>query len=131
MTKIKMRGRGTRPKERGYRHTKAFKLRLARLYFESNEGLVDIARAFNVPHQSISRWAKQYYCELSEEIVIPPMTEKEKKDVAALQQQLELLNKKLEYEKMKNFALETMIDLAKTELGVDVRKNSGAKQPKE
>src|ERR1700753_1569945 len=114
MTKIKMRGRGKGKQENGYRHTKAFKLKLARLYFDSSESLVDIARSFNVPHQSISRWAKQYSSELSDEIIIPPMTAKEKKEVEALQRQLSLLNKKLEYEKMRNFALETMIDLAKT-----------------
>jgi hypothetical protein len=32
---------------------------------------------------------------------------------------------------MRNFALETMVDLAKEELGIDLRKNSGAKQPEE
>jgi hypothetical protein len=31
---------------------------------------------------------------------------------------------------MRNFALETMADLAKSELGIDIRKNFGAKQPK-
>lgn len=59
------------------------------------------------------------------------MNEQEQKDMEALQKQLEALKKKLEYEQTKNFALETMIDLAKTELGIDLRKNSGAKQPKE
>jgi hypothetical protein len=32
---------------------------------------------------------------------------------------------------MRNFALETMVDLAKEELGIDLRKNFGAKQPEE
>ena len=41
-----------------------------------------------------------------------------------------MLKKKLEYEQLKTFALETMIDLAKSELGIDLRKNSGAKPPK-
>jgi hypothetical protein len=59
------------------------------------------------------------------------MTVEEQKEVEALKQQIALLNKKLEYEQMKNFALEAMADLAKTELGIDIRKNSGAKQPKE
>jgi hypothetical protein len=59
------------------------------------------------------------------------MTPEEKKELDLLKKQNEALKKKLEYEQMKNFALETMIDLAKEELGVDLRKNSGAKQPGE
>ena len=35
----------------------------------------------------------------------------------------------VKHEQLRNFALETMADLAKTELGIDIRKNFGAKQP--
>ena len=59
------------------------------------------------------------------------MTEQEKKELDALKKQNDALKKKLEYEQMKNFALETLVDLAKEELGIDLRKNSGAKQPGE
>lgn len=59
------------------------------------------------------------------------MTEQEQEEMTNLQKQLKSLQDKLEYEQMKNFALETMVDLAKSELGIDLRKNSGAKQPKE
>ena len=48
-----------------------------------------------------------------------------------LNNQNQLLKEKLEYEQMRTFALETMIDLSKEKLGVDVRKNFGAKQPEE
>jgi hypothetical protein len=59
------------------------------------------------------------------------MTEQEQEEMTNLQKQLKSLQDKLQYEQMKNFALETMVDLAKSELGIDLRKNSGAKQPKE
>jgi transposase-like protein len=123
--------RRKRQKGRGYKYDKAFKLKVAKLYFESNDTIQNIARTFNIPHQSISRWAREFSSELAEEIIIPPMTEQEQRDQEALQKQIEALKKKLEYEEMKIFALETMIDLAKTELGIDIRKNFGAKQPKE
>ena len=58
------------------------------------------------------------------------MTEEEQKELEAIKKQMKALQKQLDYEKMRNFALETMIDLAKNKLGVDVRKNFGAKQPK-
>lgn len=57
------------------------------------------------------------------------MTQEEQKEFETLKKQNEALKKKLEYEQLKTFALETMIDLAKSELGIDLRKNSGAKQP--
>ena len=112
-------------------HDIAFKRRVAQEYLNGTQSTTQVARIFNVPHQTVSRWARQFSCELAEEIIIPSMTEQEKKDFDALKKQNEALKKKLEYEQMKNFALETMADLAKTELGIDIRKNFGAKQPKE
>jgi transposase len=91
--------------------------------------MYELAKKYNVPAQNINRWVKQY----SDDPVDQKndvMTEQEQKDMEALLKQIELLKKKLDHEQMKTFALETMIDLAKTELGVDVRKNFGAKQPK-
>ena len=131
MEKTNQLPRRKRQKGRGYKYDTAFKLKIARLYFESADTVQGIARKFNIPHQSVSRWAQEFSCELAEEIIIPPMTEQEQKEVEALQKQIEALKKKLEYDQIKIFALETMIDLAKTELGIDVRKNYGAKQPKE
>lgn len=119
-----------RQKGSGYKYDRAFKLKIARLYYESGETIQSIARQYNIPHQEVSRWGRQFSSELADEIIIPPMTEQEQKEMTALQKQIEALKKKLEYEQMRNFALETMADLAKTELGIDIRKNFGAKQPK-
>lgn len=108
-----------------------FQRYIAQEYINGDQSLNQMAKKFNVPNQTINRWVLRYSSELSESISIPQMTEQEQRDLAALQKQVAALKRKLEYEQMKNFALEAMIDLAKTELGVDVRKNSGAKQPKE
>ena len=118
-------------KGRNTKYDIALKRRVANQYLEGDLSTTQLGQIFNVPHQSISRWAKQFSCELAEDINNPPMTEQEQKDIALLKKQNEALKKKLEYEQMKNFALETMVDLAKSELGIDLRKNSGAKQPKE
>ncbi len=102
-------------------------------YNEGKQSQGQLARKYNVSNQHVSRWVKQYSSELAqkEEIEILAMTEQEQKELETIQNQNKILTKKLEYEQMKNFALETMIDLAKEELGIDIRKNSGAKQPKE
>lgn len=111
-------------------HDITFRRHVAISYLEGNQSLKQLTQRFGVPNQTISRWALQFSSELAKEQIITPMTEQEQKEVAALQKQLKALKEKLEYEQMRNFALETMVDLAKSELGIDLRKNSGAKQPK-
>jgi len=120
-----------RQKGSGYKYDAAFKRRVARQYIESDMTLTQVGQMFHIPHQHVSEWAHHFYDELRNEPIMAPMTEQEQKDVQALKKEVEALKKKLEFEKMRNFALETMADLAKTELGIDIRKNFGAKQPKE
>jgi len=109
----------------------SFKRKVARQYLNTNQSLAEVANQYGVKKIDVSNWKKRFSNELAEDIIVFPMTEQEQKDMKALQKQIEALKKKLEYEEMKIFALETMIDLAKTELGIDVRKNYGAKQPEE
>lgn len=116
------KGRGT--------HELTFRRHVARTYLEGDLSLQQLSVQFNLPRQTISRWAKRFSSELSieqpKEVV---MTAEEQKEYDLLKKQNESLKKKLEYEQLKTFALETMIDLAKSELGIDLRKNSGAKRP--
>lgn len=120
-----------RQKGSGYKYSSEFKSRVARRYIEGDLTLIQVGKLFNVTFQNVSTWAQELSRTNDEKlIVIKPMTEQEQKDVTALKKQIEALNKKLEYEQMRNFALEAMADLAKTELGIDIRKNFGAKQPK-
>jgi len=109
----------------------ALKRRVANAYIQGDRSTTELGEFFNVPHQSVSRWAKQFSSELAGTTKDIVVTEQEQKEMADLQKQLKLLKEKLEYEQMKNFALETLVDLAKEELGIDLRKNSGAKQPGE
>jgi transposase-like protein len=117
-------------KEGGHKYDLAFKRKIAMLHRESGDTVQMIARQYGIRHQDVSRWGRQFSSELAEEPIILSMTEQEQKDMNALVKQMEALKKKLEFEQMRTFALETMLDLAKTELGIDVRKNFGAKQPK-
>lgn len=120
-----------RQKGRNPKYDISLKRKVAQAYLEGNQSTTQIGIIFNVSHQEVSRWAKQFSSELAQEPIATFMTEQEQKDLELLKKQNEALKKKLEYEQMKNFALETMVDLAKSELGIDLRKNSGAKQPKE
>lgn len=105
--------------------------KIVREYLAGDLSLNQLGQKYGVDGKRIHEWKKRFNGELAEEIIFSPMTEQEQKDLKSLQQQVEELKKKLEYEQMRNFAWETMADLAKTELGIDLRKNYGAKQPKE
>ena len=120
-----------RQKGRNCKFNIAYKRKIAREYIEGDLSTTQLAKIYNTSFQNVSNWAKQYSSELAEEQIIIPMTEQEEKEYELLKKQNAALKKKLEYEQVKNFALETMVDLAKSELGIDLRKNSGAKQPKE
>jgi transposase len=131
MKNTKLSSGRKRQKGRNSKYDIAFKCKIAREYIEGDLSTTQLGEKYNVSHQNVSIWAKQYSSELAEEQNIIPMTVQEEKEYELLKKQNEALKKKLEYEQMKNFALETMVDLAKSELGIDLRKNSGAKQPKE
>jgi transposase-like protein len=116
-------------KGRSPKYDTCFKRQVAQEYHSSGQSLKQLGQRYDIPHVYVSRWAKQFSCELAEVITEQDMNSQEKKDMGELHKQLQALKKQLEYEKLKNFALETMVDLAKEELGIDLRKNSGAKQP--
>jgi transposase-like protein len=118
-------------KGRYSKYETSFRREVARQYVEGNESQLQVALRNGVTRFNVKDWVKQFSGELASEIEVPAMTEKEQKEFDALKKQNEALTKKLDLVQMKNFALETLLDLAKTELGVDLRKNSGAKQPGE
>lgn len=118
-------------KGRIQKHDSAFRRMVASHYQNGNETMVEVGLHFGVTRSQVLRWNREFSSELSEGENLTVMTEQEQKELAALKKQNKLLQEKLDYEQMRTFALETMIDLAKEKLGVDVRKNFGAKQPEE
>jgi len=56
------------------------------------------------------------------------MTEAEKHKLIALQKQLKAAEKQLEDARMRNIALNTLIDVAEEKLNISIRKKPGAKQ---
>lgn len=109
----------------------SLKRKLARDYVEGTESLRQLSSRYGIGTTTIYSWAKRFYSELAVDQNEDQMTTEEQQQFKELQKQLKALKKQLEYEQMRNFALETMADLAKTELGIDIRKNFGAKQPEE
>lgn len=118
-------------KGRSFKFDLAFRRKVSQDYNSGTESLKQVAARYDINFRNVQRWSKEFSYELSEEETTIVMTEQEQKELEALKKQNKQLKEKLDYEQMRTFALETMIDLAKEKLGVDVRKNFGAKQPEE
>ena len=76
--------------------------------------------------QLIRTWRDRYAPEMI--LSLADMTEAEKHKLAALQKQLKAAEKQLEDARMRNIALNTLIDVAEEKLNISIRKKPGAKQ---
>ena len=74
----------------------------------------------------LKRWQSRYSEELH--LSLSFMTSKERSDNQKLENRIKELEKQLDLAKMKNIALDTMIDVAESELKISIRKKSGSKQ---
>ena len=75
---------------------------------------------------NIKYWRDKYASELV--LSLPEMTSEEKQKLEELQKQNKALLKALEDAKMKNIAINMLIDVAEEKLKINIRKKPGAKQ---
>ena len=108
----------------------SFRRWLVREIEEGRMSTTEAVKAFNFDPSSggklISNWRKKYAVTMF--LPLPTMTAQEKQELAALQKQLKAMEKQLEEARMRNIALNTLIDVAETQLKIDIRKKPGAKQ---
>ena len=76
--------------------------------------------------QLISNWREKYAPDMV--LSLPDMNEAEKQKMDELRKQTKALEKALEDAKMKNIALNMLIDVAEEKLKINIRKKPGAKQ---
>lgn len=100
-----------------------------------------LAKKYNVSRSTINKWVlvyqgihniprshKQVSYDLQQKALgkksTPPITIHS----SELENKIALLEKQLEWEKLKSHALDTMINVAERELNIDIRKKHGTKQ---
>ena len=74
----------------------------------------------------IRSWRIKYAPEMV--LSLADMTEAEKQKLASLQKQMKAMEKQLEDARMRNIALNMLIDVAEEKLNISIRKKPGAKQ---
>lgn len=103
----------------------AFRRWLARELAEGRITVLQAAERFKIPDVIIRLIKKQYAPQI---VSLGDMTEAEKQQLEELQKRLKLLEKQLEDARIKNIALETLVDVAEREFKIPIRKKPGAKQ---
>lgn len=122
------------------RYTENEKLSILRDYYRSGESKNFIVKKYSLCGSSLlNRWLSRYPIEEysvylenlhSDQI----MTEKLSNDLSstdskeALEQRIKALEKALAYSELETRALNVLIDVAEKEVGIRIRKKSGAKQ---
>lgn len=108
----------------------SFRRWLVREIEEQRMTISEAVKQFNFNPQNgsslISSWRVKYAPEMI--LSLGCMTEAEKQKLASLQKQLKATEKQLEDARMRNIALNTLIDVAEEKLKINIRKKPGAKQ---
>ena len=86
----------------------------------------EAAKHSNVSTMTIYNWVSLY--SLGKEVSLSIMTPQEKQEKLLLEKRIKELEKALEYAKLKNIAVETMIDVAEEQFKISIRKKAGPKQ---
>lgn len=122
--------KSTKTRKKHERYRWSFKRQVVMDFLQNGSRLCDLSKRYDVNPRLIDAWVNKYVGELHNPKVFnfKGMTEEERQNYERLKLQNEALQKELEIAQMKVKAMEILVDLAKTELGVDVRKNFGAKQ---
>lgn len=108
-----------------------------RIAHEVRSGLMSAERAMEtygiLDPETIPRWIAQYEQDHDLELMAKGRKKEpaKGKTYASAEEELAALRKELEYERLKNVALETLIEVAEEELNIEIRKKPGAKQSEE
>ena len=112
-----------------------------REYLEDGIPYRALAKKYGVTRTTINRWVLVHQGiydiprsqkQISYDLQQKTLGKKSKQVVAEhqseLEKKIELLEKQLEWEKLRSLALDTMINVAERELQIDIRKKPGTKQ---
>ena len=108
------------------KHDPAFKIAIATEYLKGELGFGRLGAKYGLSLTAVCaivKWYRKYYGEqaAADAPAAAPQSETETPEVRELKKRLELAE-------LKAVGLEMMIEIARKELGIDIRKKSGAKQ---
>lgn len=112
-----------------------------REYLEDGISYRELSKKYGVSRTTINKWVlvhqgiynlprshKQITYDLQQKTLGKKSKQIIKPDQSELEKKIAVLEKQLEWEKLKSHALDTMITVAERELKIDIRKKPGTKQ---
>lgn len=116
------------------KYSAALKHEIVRDYLSGDLSYGQVAEKYSLKNKGVVQMFVREYRENPDFGFMPasqiPMNETEKAEREALQKRIKELEKQLEEANLRAFAFDMMIDIAEHELGIEIRKKSGAKQSK-
>ena len=113
-----------------------------REYLEDGISYRELSKKYGVSRTTINKWVlvhqgihdlprshKQVSYDLQQKTLGKKSKQAVKPDQSDLEKKIEVLQKQLEWERLRALALDTMITVAERELNIDIRKKPGTKQP--
>jgi transposase-like protein len=101
-----------------------------------------LAKKYGVSRSTINKWVLVHqgihniprsHAQVSYDLQQKKLGKKSKQIIkperSDLEKKIEVLEKQLEWEKLRSMALDTLINVAERELNIDIRKKPGTKQP--
>ena len=112
-----------------------------REYLEDGISYRELSKKYGVSRTTINKWVlvhqgihnlprshKQITYDLQQKTLGKKSKQIIREDQSELEKKIAVLEKQLEWEKLKSHALDTMITVAERELNIDIRKKPGTKQ---
>ncbi|MDQ2751747.1 MAG: transposase [Bacteroidota bacterium] len=113
-----------------------------REYIEEGKSYRELSKKYGVNRTTINKWVlvyqgihdlprshKQVSYDLQQKKLGNKSKQAFKEHQSELEKKIEVLEKQLEWEKLRSLAFDTMITVAERELNIDIRKKHGTKQP--
>jgi transposase-like protein len=113
-----------------------------REYLEDGRSYRELSKKYGVNRTTLNKWVlvhqgihnlprshKQVSYDLQQKTLGKKSKQSVKEHQSELEKKIEVLEKQLEWEKLRTRALDTMITVAERELNIDIRKKPGTKQP--
>lgn len=103
------------------------KTRLVREYLETDKTLLQVAEPYGIDRSTLGSWVRQYEKTKPAKSPGTKDTGRESDEPGAVAE-VELLKRQLRDERLKNLALEALIDAAEEATGREIRKKTGPGQ---
>jgi transposase-like protein len=110
------------------RFSEDFKLKIVKEYESGKHSVLELAKIYDISNPLIYRWIYKYSTYNSKSIQVVEIKDSQLQRIKDLEAQVKNLEQAVGQKQMNIDYLEKMIELAETDLNIDIKKNSNTPQ---